>query len=82
MTEEEVSSVPLEEPGYCPSRRTRNVAECYLANKKHQFVVATGYEVSQGQNLCGHCVLAFELGQLLSRFLYGNPVETVALSLA
>lgn len=42
VTEEKVSSVPLEAPGYCPSSRTRNVAECDLANSKHQFVVATG----------------------------------------
>lgn len=47
VTEEEVNSVPLEAPGYCPSSRTRNVAACDLANSKHQFAVATGQLWSQ-----------------------------------
>lgn len=76
VTEKEVSSVPLEEPGHCPSSRTWNVTECDLVNKNISLLWQQGsYEVSQGQNLCSRCVLAFELGQLLSHFVYGNAVK-------
>lgn len=68
---EVVSSVPLKEPGYCPKGQNRNVTELDLANNRHH----TSHEVSQGQNLCGCCVLALDLGQLVSHFLYGKPVK-------
>lgn len=35
------------------------------------------YEVCQGQNLCSHCVMVFEVGQLVSRFVCGNPVKSL-----
>lgn len=63
---EVVSSDPLMKPGYCPRGQNRNVTVPTISISlvwQH-----SSHEVRQGQNLCAGCVLALELGQLVSHF--------------